>query len=161
MTISIVRSGGQPRPEAGQYFLFLLCLFPPQTIQLVLSSQLTASGSLSSIQLSLTSSLPPLPNNAYAGRLPGPAVSHSPRVGGLGRTEMFLFTILATLLSSVRPQVLTCPTGVTSPNVFYIIGASGGDSKVRHSLCLSPHLISPHVHPRLPARTQPPQPLPG
>ena len=42
-----------------EIFCFYLYLFPVRTIQLVLSSQLTASGSLSSIQLSLTSSLPP------------------------------------------------------------------------------------------------------
>merc|ERR1712226_660619 len=54
-------------------------------------------------------------------------MGHSLRVAGPERTDMLIF-LLASLISSVRPQVLTCPTGVTNPNTFYIIGASGGDS---------------------------------
>ena len=38
------------------------------------------------------------------------------------------------LLSSVMGQNLQCPTGVTNPNTFYIIGASGGDSTVSFRL---------------------------
>ena len=42
-----------------------------------------------------------------------------------------LWPLLAlSLLSSVLGQNLQCPTGVTNPNTFYIIGASGGDSTV-------------------------------
>lgn len=38
--------------------------------------------------------------------------------------------IALSLLASVMAQNLQCPTGVTNPNTFYIIGASGGDSTV-------------------------------
>merc|ERR1711953_1204619 len=44
------------------------------------------------------------------------------------RAVNMLPLIALSLLASVMAQNLQCPTGVTNPNTFYIIGASGGDS---------------------------------
>ena len=46
------------------------------------------------------------------------------------RAVNMLPLIALSLLASVMAQNLQCPTGVTNPNTFYIIGASGGDSTV-------------------------------
>jgi len=43
---------------------------------------------------------------------------------------MLLKTLVIVGLASLgKSQVLTCPTGVTKPSTFYVIGASGGDIK--------------------------------
>jgi len=47
---------------------------------------------------------------------------------------MLLKTLVIVGLASIgKSQDLTCPTGVTKPSTFYVIGASGGDIKVKIS----------------------------
>ena len=41
-----------------------------------------------------------------------------------------MLPLLLLLVAGALAQDLTCPSGVTNPNTFYIIGASGGDSTV-------------------------------
>jgi len=43
---------------------------------------------------------------------------------------MRMITVMLMLASLSFAQDLTCPTGITNPNTFYAIGASGGDIKV-------------------------------
>ena len=43
-----------------------------------------------------------------------------------------MLPLLCLLAAGAMAQDLTCPTGVTNPNTFYIIGASGGDSTVTY-----------------------------
>ena len=47
--------------------------------------------------------------------------------------------VILGLWSVSTAQVLTCPTGVTKPSTFYVIGASGGDIKVKFTFYLLVH----------------------
>ena len=52
--------------------------------------------------------------------------------------KMFGTKLVILGLASVSTgQDLTCPTGVAKPSTFYVIGASGGDIKVKYSLYLN------------------------
>ena len=47
-----------------------------------------------------------------------------------------MLPLLCLLVAGAMAQDLTCPTGVTNPNTFYIIGASGGDSTVTYIVAI-------------------------
>ena len=47
-----------------------------------------------------------------------------------------MLPLLLLLVAGALAQDLTCPSGVTNPNTFYIIGASGGDSTVTYRVAI-------------------------
>ena len=51
-------------------------------------------------------------------------------------TTRTMLPLLLLLVAGALAQDLTCPTGVTNPNTFYIIGASGGDSTVTYRVAM-------------------------
>ena len=51
-------------------------------------------------------------------------------------TTRTMLPLLLLLVAGALAQDLTCPTGVTNPNTFYIIGASGGDSTVTYRVAV-------------------------